>query len=953
MPPAKKARVEAADEGARAPSAPAVVYADNSEYLQMMGADIDAVRKKVPELWTKAALGSGDGGHLAVFDAKLLVEAFGRAEKYTCSFNICAIDLASPTPELPLSKKKRDALVAHYYQFPTEVQMDLVSLVSPDITLTKAKAMVKECKVPLAKPVEHLHAWWAAFAASCRADDGDAIKAWSTYALTTRVTFNRADNEEGNSWAAMQSRESIKVDYEVMRCTPLLRIIHFAAFKHKREVVQGKLSATKLGEQYVKQLTLAPSSEKITPSWVDMATTFVNRAFSIPAVRDALIAAEDLPAGTNPIEGTSKLQAVINKAKTPHNIQLVITMLLDRRYAGFQRSAPSLADFQGQAVDSRGKGIVDLLLYKWEVGKYLVNDWASSFIKPDLLLQIRDTMASVASYRKVIGYGGVGSVDLSFRAGWPRSAEEIWLLIESIVFDIMYDGQLKEGLKANQSPSEVMTAQFSEVIERIQTLHAAENKADGDVGPPENKESGPSEPPPPSAIDFSLSVRVKRPSVDVDSHDADASSGTPVDPVLDAARRLLMTQVQLLADTGGSDATLAEELADTRACKFKPCEHGFHDGRGYVFIIFDASNHGESSAHPHLRKPGLQQPIIDRAINVALQARNKVDTGAKTPYSELPSECLFVLFDGGRNVDSMLLKPFKDSEGKKMMTKSKFPITIMYEEESLLDNIGRVTQLGSVRCVETCSLISGQGLGVARRSHVHYKGSNFSDSIGPALVENWEDSSTWHLPRKDKIKMIGRFKIEIGGATDGASLAANSKWKTASTEPAWFHAKPYTLCDELAQSYCCTAIIDFTPHSGPWAKVAIRRRLPYVGICCSEAHVEGLAKHLLDTVAKALVDPSDSLYRSELAPRKGDNKNVEPLAKKAKAGAKGKPKDKDNAEGEGGGGGNESQSKGGDSEGGKQALMKRLGELLKKPGTNATAGGEAAAAEDPDSGDDQ
>ena len=33
--------------------------------------------------------------------------------------------------------------------------------------------------------------------------------------------------------------------------------------------------------------------------------------------------------------------------------------------------------------------------------------------------------------------------------------------------------------------------------------------------------------------------------------------------------------------------------------------------------------------------------------------------------------------------------------------------------------------------------------------------------------------------------------------------------------------------------------------------------------------------------------------------------------------------------------------------------MKLLGGLLKKLGANATAGGEAAAAEDPDSGDDQ
>lgn len=51
-----------------------------------------------------------------------------------------------------------------------------------------------------------------------------------------------------------------------------------------------------------------------------MATTFINRDFSIPVVRDALIAAEDLPVGTNPVEGTSKLLAIINKSKTPQNI---------------------------------------------------------------------------------------------------------------------------------------------------------------------------------------------------------------------------------------------------------------------------------------------------------------------------------------------------------------------------------------------------------------------------------------------------------------------------------------------------------------------------------------------------------------------------------------------------------------------------------------------------------
>lgn len=63
------------------------------------------------------------------------------------------------------------------------------------------------------------------------------------------------------------------------------------------------------------------------------------------------------------------------------------------------------------------------MLYKWECGKYLVCDWAGSYIKPDMLLPIQTIMASVASYRAIYGYAGAGDVDMSFRAGWPRSAE--------------------------------------------------------------------------------------------------------------------------------------------------------------------------------------------------------------------------------------------------------------------------------------------------------------------------------------------------------------------------------------------------------------------------------------------------------------------------------------------------------------------------------------------------
>ena len=75
---------------------------------------------------------------------------------------------------------------------------------------------------------------------------------------------------------------------------------------------------------------------------------------------------------------------------------------------------------------------------------------------------------------------------------------------------------------------------------------------------------------------------------------------------------------------------------------------------------------------------------------------------------------------------------------------------------------------------------------------------------------------------------MGRFKGDAGGPVD-AGLAANSKWKSRDREPVWFHQRPQEFAKESLKGLCGKAILDFSPHSGPWAMAALAARVVYTG----------------------------------------------------------------------------------------------------------------------------
>ena len=422
--------------------------------------------------------------------------------------------------------------------------------------------------------------------------------------------------------------------------------------------------------------------------------------------------------------GTTRLQAIISKAKTAQRIQNVVLQLVDMRKAGFMTQPPLAAVFEGRAPGCNGKGIVELFIYKTDVGQYILYEWAAVNMPRaaqtviQLMIKI---FSSVKSYRSYCGYPGKNTPDCSWRAGWTSQMDELFGLVENILFDQIFDGPLKDAVKRGQTPEELMNGEvLHEATERIKNLYEAdddrssdsedENGRDwtmshGDVDDTNNKDG-----------------KCKKTSIAIEESEEDSKESIARKNFDKAVIRLVDSFIMLIADKGGPDDVLAKSIAETPACKFSVVSEGLQ-GKALTLLIVDPGNIGESSAHPHLRKPPCNQDVVNRCVQIGLMARSLCEEGMASTEKIMPHDC-WAMFEGGRAIESMLMKAFKGQDGK-MIKKSKFVLTINIDEQSIIDNIGRSTQMGSVSCTDRCILTTSDDLNLPRRNRTHYKGATF------------------------------------------------------------------------------------------------------------------------------------------------------------------------------------------------------------------------------------
>ena len=149
---------------------------------------------------------------------------------------------------------------------------------------------------------------------------------------------------------------------------------------------------------------------------------------------------------------------------------------MDSHKAGFMPSPPPLTAYLGTLPGGGGKGIIELILFKWELANYILNEWASGHAFPaEALVEIKKTVSSHNVYRSKCGYPN-SRKDLTFRAGWRHSCDELFVFVEALVFDIMYDPYIKDAIKASSSTADTCSNYINSYLEPIATMADKEAK---------------------------------------------------------------------------------------------------------------------------------------------------------------------------------------------------------------------------------------------------------------------------------------------------------------------------------------------------------------------------------------------------------------------------------------------------------------------------------------------
>lgn len=260
----------------------------------------------------------------------------------------------------------------------------------------------------------------------------------------------------------------------------------------------------------------------------------------------------------------------------------------------------------------------------------------------------------------------------------------------------------------------------------------------------------------------------------------------------------------------------------------------------------------------------------------------------------MPKGDMFLCLDGGKLGNATaLLGPMKCKDGKRGWT-SKKRVLVMYDEDSLKARRSRVKGVGSLKQVETLHIVTKGVLDMPTKKRCHYPGSNKSEGMAFVKLQPW--SECWSLTFKDKKSLYGKQRVAVGGPsgdkdddksdmgsddddddeadvppTVDEDVPAGKTRDNSNKEPVNYQSVPKEFWEELQHSLCIEPLVtDLSPSDGECAKVFLDKRLPYVGVCFNDFHVESLYAHLIEYVLESLKDPKSphfqASFRASLSP---------------------------------------------------------------------------------------
>ena len=492
------------------------------------------------------------------------------------------------------------------------------------------------------------------------------------------------------------------------------------------------------------------------------------------------------------------------------------------------------------------RGYLDVVLSLLDVKDHLLYELIPQMVEPHVSRALQEHFGAVENYRTCVPFGDK-AVDLAWQASWPITHKKLSTFVENILYKNVYEKELKQNVANKQSGSELFTLlalkdEFDAIKQAIvpkkedsdEPKTGSESKADN----PQDEDDVAYMPP-----------------------DAEETAQAVIKKYQEQAYVLVDQSVQLVVEA--KDAKAMADLLRESWAKFGIDPVG--ENPLYDIGVYDIKMSGEVVTHPHLRIMSFRDEHWEKMAKAFLRSMLPVGNDALAEVN-WPASSPIVLLDGGKgHKDCAFHDPFK-IEKKVMVKESHLTIHISEASIEVRRQRQKLTAPLSMCSHETARVYLLDNLNSPYVRRRHYEGSSASSGIGPVAYTT--DDAAWVKTFKDKKDIYGKTnRIAPGGRTPGvdSELAAKMKRKDEDREHVFFFTLPWKFYEDLYRCLGARTATGLTLGDAQMAIGAMMAEVPFVGVCLTEQHRNGVRKHLANTVFKGFFTEGSSFYDARIA----------------------------------------------------------------------------------------
>ena len=492
------------------------------------------------------------------------------------------------------------------------------------------------------------------------------------------------------------------------------------------------------------------------------------------------------------------------------------------------------------------RGYLDVVLSLLDVKDHLLYELIPQMVEPHVSRALQEHFGAVENYRTCVPFGDK-AVDLAWQASWPITHKKLSTFVENILYKNVYEKEIKQNVANKQSGSELFT--LLAVKEEFDAIKQAivPKKEDSDE-PKKGSESKADNPQDEDDVAYM-------------PPDAEETAQAVIKKYQEQAYVLVDQSVQLVVEA--KDAKTMADLLRESWAKFGIDPVG--ENPLYDIGVYDIKMSGEVVTHPHLRIMSFRDEHWEKMAKAFLRSMLPVGNDALAEVN-WPASSPIVLLDGGKgHKDCAFHDPFK-IEKKVMVKESHLTIHISEASIEVRRQRQKLTAPLSMCSHETARVYLLDNLNSPYVRRRHYEGSSASSGIGPVAYTT--DDDAWVKTFKDKKDIYGKTnRIAPGGRTPGvdSELAAKMKRKDEDREHVFFFTLPWKFYEDLYRCLGARTATGLTLGDAQMAIGAMMAEVPFVGVCLTEQHRNGVRKHLANTVFKGFFTEGSSFYDARIA----------------------------------------------------------------------------------------